>query len=270
MHLSLAFWFGLTTGVNLYLALWLFILFSRLWHIEITNIEILSGFFRSRAYTTEINGTKLTLDYVPISVGVRYLGMLEDDYREMFDGEKQFAYLYQSKLRRFILESIPIAIALLSIGAGILLFDMSEGFSKNLSTVSTYLEQIFRYSLWMRTDLSSIHLSSLSYLSLLALVYVYYGVMSVIYLIVARIMSSEALQGKGEILMYILLFLLFLLSWFRIPWSIASLLSVSWQGILSGIFQYLIAISLWSSVNVLLLHLFLRKTSGLTYRRRAE
>jgi hypothetical protein len=92
--------------------------------------------------------------------------------------------------------------------------------------------------------------------------------MSLTFLITARIMSIESLQGNGELLIYVVFFLLFVLCWFRIPWSIASLLSVSWQGILMGIFQYLIAISLWSSVNVLLLHLFLKNSSGLIYRRR--
>ena len=268
MHISMAFWFGLMTGTNLYLCLWLFISMSRLLRIEIGEISLASGFFPGQAYTTMLKGTKLVVDYLPITVGVRYLGMLPEDYEGMNEGDKRFALLHQPKFLQLLISAIPIIVIFACTCIAIYLFDSSGRLTENSATIPAYLSQIFWYGLWLSPDKSSIHLAALGNSSLLALLYVFYGIMCVVFLAFVKIMSLEWVEKNRvlQIIINTIFFVSFLFFWFRMPWCFASLLSVSWLGILGGIFQYLIAISLLSTLNVLLLHLFFRNTSGLIYR----
>ena len=267
MHISNAFFVGVIIGANTYLTIWLYIFWAKIWRIEIISISISSNTLLKYTYTFIIKGTKLVMDYVPYIAGVRYLGYLQEDYENLDEADKRFAFLHQSGFRRFVIAASPYIQVVVVICLSIHFFDTNKAFKDNFNSICLHLKQLSLYSLNIHKDKTYTLISHLNRDSLFAFLLCYYGLLFFVFQPLNTLFEYLTLQKNKTL--YLLAFtglgISFVFCWFRVPYCIASILSLSTARIMYDLLQFAIALYFCAYFCAGLVYLFLRYSSSLAY-----
>lgn len=267
MHISNAFLFGLLFGANMYFTVWLYILWAKLWSIEILRISFASGAIPKSAPTYIVKGTKLEVDYVPYIAGVTYLGYQQKEYEKLYEADKPFAFRHQSGIRRFVIMATPSLQVFAVVCLCIHFFYTDSGFMDNLCTICLYLKQLGLYCLNIHHDKTLIPISHFDRRSLFAFIFCYYGLM---FLVLTPLNKFFEYLGSKENKMfkwfaYLSIAICFAFCWLNVPYCISSLLSMSTGRIIFDLFQFVIAIYICAYVSAALIYLFLSYSASLRY-----